>query len=285
MATPFTNQATLTYNDQVTASNIVTGVLQEVLTATKRALNTNYRPGDTLTYAISIVNAGNVAQNGLTITDNLAAYPLPGVGTTTLYPLTYVLNSAALYIGGVPQPAPTVTQTEPLTITGINVPANGNVLLIYTAEVNQYAPQGVTGILRNTATITGPGITTPITVTAAAAADTAPNLNVIKAINPTTVVENEPLTYTFTIQNIGATGTTAQDDVTLRDEFDPPLTIQTVTLNGQPLTEGRDYTYDGGVFTTTTPILVPAATYTQDATTGLVSVQPGLATLVVTGTL
>ena len=67
--------------------------------------------------------------------------------------------------------------------------------------------------------------------------------------------------------------------------FTPPLTITSVTLNGTALTAGTDYTYDGATFRTLTPLLIPAATYTRNATTGEVTITPGTATLVVTGTV
>ena len=57
----FTNQATLSYNGIVTSSNIVTGELVQVLSVTKTAVNDTYGAGDTLSYAVSIVNSGNVA--------------------------------------------------------------------------------------------------------------------------------------------------------------------------------------------------------------------------------
>lgn len=102
---------------------------------------------------------------------------------------------------------------------------------------------------------------------------------------PTTVTEAGALTYTFTLQNRGATATTTTDNVSLTDTFTPALTITSVTLNGTALTAGTDYTYDGATFRTLTPLLIPAATYTRNATTGEVTVTPGMATLVVTGTV
>ena len=102
---------------------------------------------------------------------------------------------------------------------------------------------------------------------------------------PTTVTEAGVLTYTFTLQNRGATATTATDNVSLTDTFTPALTITSVTLNGTALTAGTDYTYDGATFRTLTPLLIPAATYTRNATTGEVTATPGMATLVVAGTV
>ena len=49
MAT-FTNQATLTYNGGTASSNITTGELLEVLTATKTAVVPTYRSGRPITY-------------------------------------------------------------------------------------------------------------------------------------------------------------------------------------------------------------------------------------------
>ena len=48
MAT-FTNQATLTYNGGTASSNITTGELLEVLTATKTAVVPTYRSGRPIT--------------------------------------------------------------------------------------------------------------------------------------------------------------------------------------------------------------------------------------------
>ena len=53
MAT-FTNQATLRYNGNVVNSNITTGELLEVLSATKTAVIDTYSQGSDITYVINI---------------------------------------------------------------------------------------------------------------------------------------------------------------------------------------------------------------------------------------
>ena len=73
MAT-FTNQATLRYNGNVVNSNITTGELLEVLSATKTAVIDTYNQGSDITYVINIVNSGAVAFTGLSISDNLGEY-------------------------------------------------------------------------------------------------------------------------------------------------------------------------------------------------------------------
>ena len=80
----FTNQATLRYNGNVINSNITTGELLEVLSATKIAVIDSYSQGSEITYVINIVNSGTLAYTGLVITDNLGEYPF---GTGSLVPL------------------------------------------------------------------------------------------------------------------------------------------------------------------------------------------------------
>ena len=55
----FTNQASLSYNNTVTNSNVTTGQIIEVLSISKTSLQTTYSADDTVTFIISIVNSGN----------------------------------------------------------------------------------------------------------------------------------------------------------------------------------------------------------------------------------
>lgn len=284
MAT-FTNQAFLSYRNSVTPSNIVTGEIREVLTAAKTAITEMYTPGDTVTYAISLVNTGTTALTGLTVTDDLGAYPF---GTGTVVPLDYTEGSVRYFVNGVLQPAPAVTGVSPLTVTGLSLPAGGNGILLYETAVTSFAPLGADGEIVNSATVTGNCVPSPITVSETVTAEAAALLSITKAISPLSVADNEPLTYTFVIRNFGNTATVATDDVTVTDTFDPILNSITVTLDGVTLTEGTDYTYDEttGVFATVPGrISIPAASYTQDPVTGEWNVTPGSVTLNVVGTV
>ena len=282
----FTNQATLSYGNVVKNSNVVTGELREVLSMTKTAVSGSYGPGRTVTYIVSVVNSGATAYSGLTLTDDLGAYQ---VGTSTFVPLSYVDGTIRYYENGVLQTtAPTVTAGPPLTLTGINVPAGGNATIVYEAEVGQTASPAVGGAITNTATISGSGITAPLTDTATVGVESRPELSISKAICPSTVVENGQLTYTFVIQNSGNTEATAEDGILVTDTFDPRLSNISVTLNGSPLAVTTGYTYDEatGVFSTVEgAITVPAATFAQDQTTGIYTVTPGFSVLTVTGTV
>ena len=102
------------------------------------------------------------------------------------------------------------------------------------------------------------------------------------------MVDNDRVTYTFVIQNSGNQAVVATDNAAITDTFDPILTALAVTFDSTSWTQGVQYNYDEttGLFTTVPgQILVPAATYTQNPVTGEYSVTPGIATLVVIGTI
>ena len=281
----FTNQATLTYGNTVTNSNVAVGEILEVISATKTAINATYGQNDTITYIISILNSGSSAFNNLTLTDNLGTY---NFGTGTLTPLNYTEGTLRYYVNGVLQASPSVTvNQDSIVVNGINVPANGNAILVYEVSTNAYAPLGADGQITNTATISGMGIT-PVLVEETVNAEARPNLTITKSITPVPVSEGETVTYTFLIQNTGNTPLIATDDAVISDLFDPILTNVTATFNGTAWSEGTEYNYNQatGFFETVAgQVVVPAGTYLQDPTTGQWSITPGTSTLVVTGTI
>ena len=281
----FTNQATLSYNGNSTNSNIAYGELLDVLVATKTAVEGSYTPGQLVTYVVTLRNTGNAPLTGLVVTDDLGGYDFNG---TTVYPLTYEDGSAALFANGIPQAAPTVVAGPPLVFSGIAVPAGGDVVIVYQAQANAYANPAVGGSINNTVTVTGDGLSTPITATETVVANAEPLLSISKSITPAQVVDNDRVTYTFVIQNSGNEDVVATDNATITDTFNPILSALTVTFNGAAWTQGVQYNYDEttGLFATVPgQILVPAATYAQDPVTGAYTATPGIATLVVTGTI
>jgi uncharacterized repeat protein (TIGR01451 family) len=281
----FTNQATLTYNGSSTNSNIAYGEILDVLVATKTAVEGSYTPGQLVTYVVTLRNTGNASLTGLVVTDDLGGYDFNG---TTVYPLTYEAGTIAQFTNGVPQAAPAVVAGPPMVISGITVPAGGDVVLVYQAQANEYADPAVGGTIDNTVTVTGDGLSAPVTATETVTAETQPVLTISKSITPAQVVDNDRVTYTFVIQNTGNQAVVATDNAAITDTFDPILTALVVTFDGVAWTQGVQYNYDEatGLFTTVPgQILVPAATYVQDPVTGAYTATPGIATLVVTGTI
>ena len=283
MAT-FINQAQLSYNNTVTNSNVAVGEILEVLTVSKTAVVDEYTQNDTVTYVVQLINSGDTALTGMTVTDDLGAYTSD---TLNLVPLTYVADSVKYFSNGILQPAPVTTAGPPLVISGISVPANGNATIVYEAQVNEYAPLSAGAQVENQVTVSGGGITA-VTATEVITVASGAILSINKTVSPVPVTENGRLTYTFTIQNTGNEEVVATDNAFITDTFDPILSDLVVTFNGTAWAETINYTYDdttGEFATIAGQITVPAATYVQDPTTGTWTITPGVSVLTVTGTV
>lgn len=278
----FTNQAQLRYGNAVANSNVAVGEILEVLAATKTAVRKTYGQNDRVTYVVSIVNSGNTAMTGLTVADDLGAYVF---GTDTLVPLTYVADTVRYYSNGILQTTPAVTAGPPLSVSGISVPAGGNVTIVYEAETNAFAPLLAESEITNTVTVSGGGIT-PVTAKETVIAESGPKLTITKSVSPVPVTENGTLTYTFLIQNTGNTAATPATGVVVTDTFDPILSNIAVSFNGTTWAEPANYSYNetiGELVTQSGQVTVPAASFTQDAATGAWTATPGVSTLIVTG--
>lgn len=286
MAT-FYNQATLSYNGNVTVSNITAGEILDVVSASKTPLTETYSQGADIAYAISVLNTGTTDLTGLTVTDDLGSYSF-GDPASELVPLTYVENSVKLFVNGTLQAAPTVSTADGLTFSGISVPAGGSAIIMYEAAVNQYAPFGTGASITNTAEVNGNGKAVLATASATVTPEEGAELTITKSLSPVTVSGSGELTYTFVIQNSGSAPVTETDSVIFTDVFEPALDITSVTYNGAPWAEGTNYTYDEITGQFTTPegqITVPAAEFVQDPDKGAWSVQAGTSTIVITGNI
>ena len=280
----FYNQAVFSYNGKTVNSNITSGEIVQALSAAKTALVPEYEPNGDVTYAISITNSSTSPFSDLTITDDLGAYP--NAAGQTVYPLDADTDSVKYYADGILQPAPTVVGTQPLIITGIEVPAGGNAVIIYQSKTNSYASPAADGEIINTAVISGAGLAEDITVTETVTAQQQPIISVVKTLSPETVSENSEVTYTFTVYNFGNTAVGAADNAEMTDTFTPVLRNISVTLDGQQKTTGYTYAEQTGLLTIQPgTVTVPAAAVSQDPATGEYSVVPGTAVITVTGTI
>lgn len=280
----FTNFATLSYKGGTRNSNTVTGEIMETVSVQKTAVSTGYGAGDTLSYAVSLVNAGPADVSGLSVTDDLGAYELDG---TMLYPLSYVDGTARLIVNGALQPAPTVTAGPPLVFSGIAIPAGGSAVLVYEADVTGFAPLAPDSEITNTVTVTGGGVSVPLTASATVESLDSAELSISKALSPCVVPANGEITYSFELTNTGNTEAGAADEVVVSDNFDPILSDIAVSLNGAAWTRAVQYSYDeatGAFATLPGQLTVPAASYTQNAD-GTWTIEPGTATLTVSGTI
>lgn len=281
MAT-FYNQARLSLGGTVTNSNITEGEIVSGLTLTKTAASADYGPGDGITYVVTIVNAGTTEYTDITLTDNLGRFTPPG--GPEVVPLTYVPGSVLYYIDGVIQPAPVVDANGELQISGITVPAGGNVTVIYEARANEYAPLGASAAITNVARAEGTAC--DLSDTATVPTRDEPNLTISKSVCPPVITCSGEVTYTIVVQNTGNTAVVATDNLIISDTFNPILTDITVTLNGELLNMGTGYSYNeetGEFATLPGAVSVPAATYVRDNETGLITTTPGVAVITITG--
>lgn len=283
MAT-FTNQATLTYNGNTTVSNIVTGEITEILNVSKTTLNACYYLDNCgITYVVTLTNTGSTPITDISVNDNLGAYTF---NAQTLIPLVYEAESVRYFVNGALQPNPTEVVGESVVFSGITIPANSNAMLIYKADVNEFAPLTPESVITNTVTVTGAGVINPVTATSTLGVCEEPRLEITKALSPSVVNDNGQITYTLTILNYGNNETLVTDNITVTDTFNPILENITVTYNNTTWTSPANYTYDTttGVFTTLPgQITVPAATITQDPVTGAQTLSPGVSTITITG--
>lgn len=276
-----TNQANLTYTYGTTTATVVSNVAETErnagLSAEKRALESAYREGATLTYLISLKNLGAAAVENLVIADNLGAYTPAGAAAPVM-PLTFSGN-ATLYIDGAfsEELAPVETENG-VQFTIPSVPAGADALLVYQAAVNGFAPLASGSAITNTATVGDEPLTVSATVPVADYAD----VSIEKEMSPNPITDGDTMTVTFTIENRGNAEAT---DLQLTDDFPLALSDVAVTVNGAPMTafsfENNTLTLPSGTQTT---MSVPAATFTQDET-GATSVTPGVLTVVMTGTV
>ena len=285
MAT-FYNQATLNFGGTATSSNVTEGELLGSSSIGKLSASADYTRGDGITYVVSLSNTSSAAQNDLTLDDNLGLFTPVG-GTTPVVPLDYVEGSVLFYINGILQPEPTVNSGTSLVISGLDIPAGANALIIYEARANIFAPLAEGSSITNTVTLSGAACPESAEASTTVPVRDTVALTVAKALCPLAISEcGAPITYTFVIQNTG--NTAATEGITLNDTFTPILGNLTVTLDGEELEAGTGYTYDettGEFATVDGAITVPPATFTTDPVTGIVSSAPGVAVLTVSGTV
>ncbi|MBR0082193.1 MAG: DUF11 domain-containing protein [Clostridia bacterium] len=287
MAVTITNRASLRYTygavTETVASNVASTVVNDPLNMTKTSLETAYRAGEAITYIITVTNGTDAALSNVTIEDDLGAYSVSALQTAV--PLTYE-GPAQLYSDGVfaSELTPAVGQ-DSVSFTIPSIAPGSTATILYKAVPNEYAPMEPDSAITNTATFT-PAAGDPITATYSLPVDTYAAVSIEKEMSPNPVTGGGTIRNTFTILN---TGNTEATDLVLSDPFQPALNNLTVSINGTPVA-ASDYTYVGGVLTlpaegAATVLSVPAATYTQDPDTGVVSSLPGMTVVTVSGTI
>ena len=282
------NFATVRYTSggvtETTVSNLAQISLTSSVTLSKLSLEKEYGSESTLTYLLTVQNTSDTVLNGAVIEDNLGTF---SYGELDLTPLTYGGDALLLINGQDATASLSVDFSDPsiliFTLPPLSSGATANV--IYTAEVNAFAPLETGETIVNTATLRADSECAEGTANAAIPVEEGASLSVFKQMSPNPVVCGSTLTYSIQVSNYG---NAPAEDVQLTDVFDPTPENISITRNGVPLV-ATDYTYENGVLTISTGSAtgdtVPAATFTRDPSTGVVSVTPGVIEYVITGTI
>lgn len=282
------NFATVSYTSggvtETKVSNLAEIGLESAISFTKTTLGETYGEDEVVTYILSMTNTSTSAITNVSITDDLGTFVF---GTLELTPLTYA-PPALLLIDGQDVSAQLTVDTATagsLVFSFPTLPAGATANIVYRAAVNEYAPLDVEAGITNTATLTSDSDCADGTASATITAVSAANVSVFKQMSPNPVICGDTVTYTIRIYNYG---NIAAENVVLTDTFNPAPTNITVSRDGT-LLPANEYSYVDGTLTvpagTTTAVSVPAATFVRDATTGIVTVTPGMVEYTITGTI
>ncbi|MBE7468699.1 MAG: DUF11 domain-containing protein [Anaerolineales bacterium] len=180
-------------------------------TVTKSSANegdTTLRPGERLTYTITIFNNGDLAATNVTISDTLPANT------------TFVPNSVDV----LPLSPDWSVGTGSILVQGLTVTAQSLVTVTYAVTVNSNVAHNTQII--NTASVTSTELPDPASATAADTVVIEADLSLSKSAAPATVVAGETLTYTLTITN---NGPSPAANVVVSDTLPLSLSLQSVT--------------------------------------------------------
>ncbi|WP_143569264.1 glycine-rich protein [Streptomyces acidiscabies] len=184
------------------------------LTMKKTSSNTAPKPGDKVTYTVTVTNTGTAAYPGATWSDDLS-----GVLDDAAYG-----GDAAASSGEVKYAAPTLTWSGDLA-------AGASATTTYTITLDD--PDTGDQTLKNTLVSTSPGANcgSGSTDSACTAGPYGiPSLTLTKTVSPGTPLPGDTITYTVTVQNTGTaayTGATFTDDLT--DVLDSATWLNTTT--------------------------------------------------------
>lgn len=288
MASKIINKATLEYKSgdasKSAVSNTTSVDFHGPLEIVIHTLENHYQLNDELTYQIFVTNTGTKSVNNVKVYDNLSTYEF-----TTAYfvtPLTYVGPAKHFKSDTTATELTADTSSADKVIFTIATLAAGDTALIeYKVKTNEYAPTSTGSKLNTIAKVEATDISA-VTNTYELPIGSYADLLIEKSMSPDPVVDGNPLTYTFLLQNYGTLDATY---TVLKDTFTPVPQNITVTIEGTQI-EPDFYSIDAdgkflypSALQTSANFIIPAATYVQDKETGVVTCTPGSRKVVIVG--
>ena len=248
------------YNSANNSATVSIPVTSNLSTSTKTVVDTTssgaYAAGDVLQYTITLKESSGAAASGVSVTDTIDT------------------NLTGLTVVSYPAGATNSSTTSALNITGISIPANGSVTIVYTATISSSATPGTT--INNTATITNPnGIgatpTAPVVTVSGIITSSGTKQIYLNGTNALSRTMPTASTTTFVDLTSGSSATWALTTatakaITLSSSFAVYLQMRRPSMTGnRTLTLTIDYV-NGASTVTLGTYNVPAFTMTNAAT-------------------
>ena len=172
------------------------------LTANKSVLNQTFRPGNIITYILSMENNGRGDLYNLTLTDNLGS-------DTNVKPMSFL--NAILYVNNYPVEITPVLSPDQSVTFQISSPflSGDNAMIIYNTMVDSDLSSTINSITNSVTVTANGGSSSGTVVTVDPNPSTTINienyaqLSISKQSDKETITSGETLTYTFTLNNIG----------------------------------------------------------------------------------
>lgn len=266
-------------------SNTASANLLENLTMNVNSLGSTYFWGTTVTYIVNIKNNSNFESKNLKITHNLTSSSSDkNLSDTCFVPLEYI-SPSFLYIDGIfnSEISPEINPNK-IIFEIASISKNSTITIIYKLIVNQYAPIDPDSTLVNEISLVYDGMKDTVASQINLTPEKKADVKVIKSMSPSNISAGEEITYDFFLYNYG---NTVASNVILTDNFSPAPNITSIKSENQELIFS-DYSYLNGTlsipsYNSSFNLAIPAAKFSKNPETSLISANPGVVHIEVKG--